>query len=61
MSQIKGAQNPQAMLAQILQNNANTAPIATMLQNGGNLEQIARQMAQQKGYDINEVIRQLNT
>ena len=61
MSQIKGAQNPQAMLAQMLQNNANTAPIATMLQNGGNLEQIARQMAQQKGYNINEVIRQLNT
>jgi hypothetical protein len=42
------------MLAQMLQNNPNTAAIAGMLKNnGGNLESIARNMAQARGIDIN--------
>jgi hypothetical protein len=42
------------MLAQILQNNPNTAAIATLLKNNNNsLESIARQMAQERGIDIN--------
>ena len=61
MAQIKGSQDPQGMLAQILQNNSNTAIIANMLQGGGSLEQIARQMAQQRGIDINQLINQLNS
>lgn len=61
MAQIKGSQDPQGMLAQILQNNSNTATIANMLQSGGSLEQIARQMAQQRGIDINQLINQLNS
>jgi hypothetical protein len=47
-------------LAQALQNNPNSAALANMLHNGGNnLEGIARQMAAQKGIDINQLIRQL--
>ena len=60
MQQIKGAQDKQAMLAQMLQNNPNTAAISSMLSNGGDLETIARQMAQQRGIDINQLIRQLS-
>ena len=41
------------MLAQLLQNNPNTTMLASMLKNGGNLESIARQMAQINGIDIN--------
>ena len=59
MQQVKYSQNPQAMLAQLLQNNPNTAAIAGMLKNNGNLEQVARQMAQERGIDINQLIRQL--
>jgi hypothetical protein len=33
------------MLAQLLQNNPNTSAIANMLNNGGSLEGLARQMA----------------
>lgn len=59
MAQIRNAQNPQAALTQMLQNNPNTAAIAQMMQNGGNLENIARQMAAAKGVDINQLIKQL--
>ena len=61
MAQLKGASNPQAMLVQMLQNNPNTAAISSMLQNGGSLEGIARQMAAQRGIDINSLINQLNS
>ena len=60
MQQVKNAQNPQAQLAQILQNNPNTAAIANMVNNGGNLEQMARQMAAAQGVDINQLIQSLN-
>ena len=61
MQQVKYAQNPQAMLAQLLQNNPNTAAIASMLKNNnGSLETIARQMAQERGIDINQLINQLS-
>lgn len=43
----------------MLQNNPNTAAISSMLKNGGNLENIARQMAATKGIDINQLISQL--
>ena len=58
MQQIKNAQDPQAMLAQLL-NNPNTAAISGMLRSGNSLEGIARQMAQQQGVDINQLLRQL--
>lgn len=59
MQQIKGAQNPQAMLAQMLQSNPNTAAIANMLNSGNSLESIARQLAQSSGIDIDQLIKQL--
>ena len=48
------------MLAQILQNNPNTSMIANMLSSNGNLENIAKQMAQARGIDINQLIKQLS-
>ena len=59
MRQIKMAQNPQAELANMLQNNPATSTIHQALQGGQNLEQIARQMAQQEGIDINQLLNQL--
>ena len=60
MRQVQTASDPQAMLAQILQNNPNTAAIATLLKNNNNsLESIARQMAQERGIDINQLLAQL--
>ena len=59
MAQLKGASDPQAMLAQVLQNNSNTAFIANALKGGTGLEALARQMAQQRGIDINDLIKQL--
>ena len=59
MAQVKNAPNQQAMLAQILQNNPNTAAISQMLHSGNSLEIIARQMAQACGADINDNISRL--
>lgn len=59
MASVRAAANPEAALAQMLQNNPNTAAIANMLQGNGNLESIARQMAQASGVDINQLIKQL--
>ena len=59
MAQVKNSPNPQAMLAQILQNNPNTAAISQMLHGGNSLEIIARQMAQAYGEDINNIISRL--
>ena len=59
MQSLSSAQDKQAMLAQMLQNNPNTAALANMLKGGGSLESIARQMAQTNGIDINQLINQL--
>ena len=59
MRQVKMAQNPQAELANMLQNNPATSMIHQALQGGQNLEQIARRMAQQEGIDINQLLNQL--
>ena len=59
MRMVQMAQNPQAELASLIQNNPNSAAISHMLQNGNSLEQIARNMAQQNGIDINNLINQL--
>ena len=60
MQQVKNAQDPQAMLAQLLQNNPNTAFIANMLKSNGSLEVLARQMAYNKNIDIGNLIHQLS-
>lgn len=58
MQQIKTAQNPEAALAQMLQNNPNTAAIANLL-HSNNLENIAQNMARNYNIDINWLINQL--
>ena len=60
MHQVQNAQNPEAMLAQILQSNPNTALISNMLKSNGSLEKLARNMANAKGIDIMQLINQLN-
>ena len=60
MAQIKNASDPQAALAQVLQNNPNTSAIYTLLQSNGSLENIAKQMAQASNIDINKLISQLS-
>lgn len=60
MNQVKHAQNPQAMLTSILENNSNTAMIASMLNSGNSLEGIAKWLAQAKNVDINKLINELN-
>ena len=59
MAQVKNAANPQAVLAQALQNNPNTSNIYSLLQNNGNLESIAKQMARASKIDINQLINNL--
>ena len=58
MHQMQDAPNAEAVLAQALENNPNTAFIANALK-GNNLEGIAKNMAKVKGYDINDVIKKL--
>lgn len=60
MYQVKSSQNPQAMLAQIIQNNPNSAMLANMLKSN-TLEGIARELAAQQGIDINQLIKQLQS
>ena len=59
MRQVRGAKDPQGMLASILQNNPNTAIIAGALNGGKDLETIARQMAQANNIDINQLVQRL--
>ena len=56
MEQFKYAQNPQAFLSQVLQNNP---MVATLLQNGNNLEIMAKKMAAEKNIDLNKLIKYL--
>ena len=58
MNQVKLAKNPQAMLAQIIQNIPNSATIANMLKTNS-LEEIARGLAAQHGVDINQLIKHM--
>lgn len=58
MQQVKGAQNPQAALAQIISNNPNAAIIAQMLKNNS-IEGIAKNLASQYGIDINQLLNKL--
>ena len=59
MQMIQNASNPQAELSKFIQNNPNSAAIASMLKSGANLETIAKNMAQQYGIDINDLINQI--
>ena len=60
MRAIQANANPQVALQNFLENNPSTAFIANLLQsNGGNLQQAAQALAQQKGIDLDTLIQQL--
>ena len=59
MQQVKNAPNPEQMLAQLLQNNPNTAMIANLLKSNGDLHSLAQQMAQSGGFDLNAIVNAL--
>lgn len=59
MAQMKGTSDKEAILTQFLEHNPNTAFIANALKSGTGLEALARNMAQQRGIDINDLIKQL--
>ena len=62
MRQVQTATNPQAALDTIISNNPTLQSFVTLAKNNGSsLEQVARILAQQKGVDINNLIRQLNS
>ena len=60
MQMIQNSQNPEAMLANFIQNNPNSGAIAALLRNNNSLESIARNMAQQYGISINDLLNKLS-
>ena len=59
MQQMHGMPNQEAVITTLLQNNPQLQSLIPLLRNGNNLEGIARQMAQMGGFDINQIINQL--
>lgn len=60
MNMLKMSQNREQTLMGMIQQNPQFAQIAAMMKgNPGGLEGVARQMAQQNGIDINQLIAQL--
>ena len=60
MSAVKAAQNPSAMVQQIIQSNPQAKQAMQMLtQYGGDLNSMVNTLARQKGIDPNELLRML--
>ena len=59
MQQMQSLKNPETIIMNVLQQNPQLGFLSGMLRNGNSLEGIANQIAQAKGYDINQVINQL--
>ena len=59
MQQFQMMNNKEAAVMELLKNNPQLGSIAAMIRNGNGLESIAKQIAQTKGYDINQVLKQL--
>lgn len=60
MQQFQMINNKEAAVMELLKNNPQLGSIAAMIRNGSGLESIAKQMAQMKGYDINQVLQQIS-
>lgn len=58
MSAMRMSANPQAYLLNMLNSNPY---LANMVKTGGNLKNIAEQMAQVRGINLNELIQKLQT
>ena len=56
---MKGMPNQEAVITALLQNNPQLQSLIPLLRNGNNLEGIANQMAQMGGFDLNQIINQL--
>lgn len=59
MQQFKAMNNPETAMMALLQQNPQLGQLVTLLRQGNNLEGIAKNMAQIKGYDINQIIGRL--
>ena len=59
MNQMRSMPNNEAVVMNLLQNNPQLGALSNMLRNGSSLEGIAKSMAQVNGYDINQIINQL--
>lgn len=61
MNTLKMSQNREQALYAMIQQNPQFAQIAQMMKSGpGNLEGLAKQMAQANGIDLNELIKRLS-
>lgn len=56
---IKSASNPNAMINQLMSSNPMVQQASKVAEQYGGWEQAARAIAQQKGIDINSVLKQL--
>ena len=62
MYQIKNSQNPQMMLQNIIMQNPNMQGILSLMRaNNASPQQIAQLLAQQKGIDLNSLIKELQS
>ena len=60
MQQLQMASNKEAILKNIMSNNPQFAQIAAMMKTNPNgLEGVARQMARERGIDLNDLIQKL--
>ena len=60
MQRMKFINNQEIIVNNLLQSNPQLQAITPLLRNGNNLEGIAKQMAQVKNIDINQLINQLS-
>lgn len=61
MNTLKMSQNREQALYSMIQQNPQFAQITQMMKSGpGNLEGLAKQMAQANGIDLNELIKRLS-
>ena len=59
---VKASQNPMAALQQMSQNDSRLQQVMNVIQqNGGNAKATFYKMAQQKGVDPNDIIKQLQS
>ena len=62
LHQVQNSGNSQQALQQLLMQNPNVSNIWSLLKsNGGSLESVARIIAQQRGFNLNEVIQELQS
>ena len=61
MNMIRGAQNPQAMMNQLLMNNPNTKQVMDLVNAaGGDPQKAFYQLAQQKGINPQDILDMIN-